>query len=42
MAPCRTSLTNDHLHLMAEGYARWVEILKPHIGLLVNENVNPD
>ena len=35
-------LTNDHLHLMAEGYARWVEILKPHIGLLVNENVNPD
>lgn len=28
------SLTNDHLHLMAEGYARWVEILKPHIARL--------
>lgn len=29
------SLTNDHLHLMAEGYARWVEILKPHIDQLM-------
>ncbi len=29
------NLTNDHLHLMAEGYARWVEILKPHIEQLM-------
>ena len=27
----RADLTNDHLHLMAEGYARWVDILKPYI-----------
>ena len=30
-------LTNDHLHLMSEGYARWVEILKPHIDRLMKE-----
>ena len=31
-------ITNDHLHLMAEGYARWVEILKPHIEDLLAQN----
>ena len=34
----RTELTNDHLHLMSEGYARWVEILKPHIKDLFAQN----
>lgn len=36
----RADLTNDHLHLMAEGYALWVSILKPYIEQLHNENVN--
>jgi len=27
----RDELTNDHLHLMAEGYAIWVSIIKPYI-----------
>ncbi len=27
----RPELTNDHLHLLAAGYARWVEILTPYI-----------
>jgi len=36
----RAELTNDHLHLMAEGYALWVGILKPYIEQLHNENVN--
>ena len=27
----QAGLTNDRLHLMAEGYARWVDILKPYI-----------
>ena len=34
----RAELTNDHLHLMAEGYTRWVEILKPHIKDLLAQN----
>ncbi|HNR02023.1 MAG TPA: GDSL-type esterase/lipase family protein [Anaerolineaceae bacterium] len=33
----QASLTNDHLHLMAEGYTRWVEILRPHIDQLMSE-----
>jgi len=32
----QSELTNDHLHLMAEGYTRWVEILKPYIDQLLN------
>jgi len=31
-------LTNDHLHLMAEGYTRWVEILQPHINDLLAQH----
>ncbi|NTU74838.1 MAG: sialate O-acetylesterase, partial [Anaerolineaceae bacterium] len=27
----RDDFTNDHLHLMAEGYKRWVEILEPYL-----------
>ena len=27
----RPDFTNDNLHLMAAGYARWVEILKPYL-----------
>jgi len=30
----RDELTNDHLHLLAGGYARWVEILTPYINEL--------
>ncbi len=33
----QAGLSNDHLHLMSEGYARWVEILKPHIDRLMKE-----
>ena len=25
------AITNDHLHLLADGYARWVEILTPYL-----------
>ncbi len=35
-------ITNDHLHLMAEGYSRWVEILKPHIKELLAQNTSSD
>ena len=31
----QSHLTNDHLHLMAEGYIRWAEILQPHIAKLL-------
>jgi lysophospholipase L1-like esterase len=27
----RAELTNDRLHLMAEGYSIWVSIIKPYI-----------
>ena len=30
-------LTNDHLHLMAEGYTRWVSIIKPYIDELLRQ-----
>lgn len=30
----RADLTNDRLHLLAKGYALWVEILDPHIATL--------
>lgn len=31
----RAELTNDHLHLMAEGYTIWVSIIKPYIDELL-------
>jgi lysophospholipase L1-like esterase len=31
-------ITNDHLHLMVEGYTRWVGILRPHIDQLLGRN----
>jgi len=34
----QNQLTNDHLHLMAEGYTRWVEILQPHINDLLAQH----
>lgn len=34
----RSEITNDHLHLLASGYARWVEILTPHINDLFSRN----
>lgn len=34
----RSELTNDHLHLMAGGYALWVEILTPYINALIAKN----
>jgi len=30
----KKELTNDNLHLMADGYARWVKILQPYIDSL--------
>lgn len=33
----QAEITNDHLHLMAEGYTRWVEILKPYIQDLLDQ-----
>jgi lysophospholipase L1-like esterase len=34
----KKELTNDNLHLMAEGYARWVKILQPYIDSLVSQS----
>ena len=31
----QAELTNDHLHLMAAGYIKWVEIIRPYIDELV-------
>lgn len=31
----QAEITNDHLHLMAPGYSRWVEILNPYIKALL-------
>lgn len=33
----RSELTNDHLHLMAEGYTIWVSIIKPYIDELIKQ-----
>lgn len=33
----KKELTNDNLHLMAEGYARWVKILQPYIDSLISK-----
>lgn len=32
----QTGLTNDNLHLMAEGYTRWINIIQPYIEELVS------
>lgn len=32
----KKELTNDNLHLMAEGYVRWVKILQPYINSLTS------
>lgn len=37
----RTELTNDHLHLMAEGYTIWVSLIKPYIDELVRSKISP-
>jgi len=34
----QSDLTNDHLHLMAAGYIKWVNILKPYIDELITGN----
>jgi lysophospholipase L1-like esterase len=38
----RTELTNDHLHLMADGYVIWVSLIKPYIDELVRSKISPD
>jgi len=38
----QSQLTNDHLHLMAEGYTRWVEILTPHVKALLAQPKTTD
>lgn len=34
----QSELTNDRLHLLADGYARWVEILEPFVLELLSQN----